>query len=108
MSAMQLFVGAELTGTLSMLVIPLLMLVLLYFLMIRPQKKQEKKLKEQRDSMKVGDQVVSIGGIKGRVVNIKEDEVTIASSVASSLITFRKDAIGQVLKAESEGEEKSE
>lgn len=89
-----------LMGSLTTLLIPLLLIGVMYFLMIRPQKKQEKKLREQRDKMKVGDMVVSIGGIIGRVVNIQDSEVTIQSSVAKSMITFRKDAINQVISPE--------
>lgn len=89
-------------GSMSMLLVPILLIAMMYFMMIRPQKKQEKKLAEQRKNMQVGDQVVSIGGIMGKVVNIREDEVTIASSVAGTMITFRKDAINQILTARKE------
>lgn len=84
-------------SALLMMLSPLLILVVMWFLMIRPQRKQEKKLKEQRENMKVGDRVITIGGITGRVVNIKDDEVTITSSVANTMMTFRKDAINQVI-----------
>ncbi len=78
--------------------IPIAMLVGLYFLMIRPQKKEQKKRKAQRESLAVGDNIVTIGGIVGRVVNIKENEITISSSVAKTMMTFRKEAIDQVIK----------
>lgn len=93
--------GGGVAASLGVLVIPLLLIVLMYFFLIRPQKKQEKKIAEQRKNMQVGDQVVSIGGIMGRVVNIKDSEVTIESSVAGTLLTFRKEAINQVIKPES-------
>jgi preprotein translocase subunit YajC len=81
------------------LVIPLaLMFGLMYLLLIRPQKKKEKKLREQINSMVVGDNVVTIGGIVGRVVNLKDDEVTISTSVANTLITFKKSSINTVIK----------
>ncbi|MHB1453551.1 MAG: preprotein translocase subunit YajC [Saccharofermentanales bacterium] len=81
------------------LVVPLgLMFVLMYFLMIRPQKKKEKALRELIDSMSVGDKCLTSGGIVGRVVNIKDDEVTIQTSVANTLITLRKSAISSVAK----------
>mgnify|MGYP001128798596 CR=1 FL=1 len=79
------------------LLFPLIMLGVLYFIMIRPQRKQEKKLAEQRKNLIVGDEVVSIGGVKGRVVNIIDDDITISTSVAGTLVTFTRDAIGQVL-----------
>ena len=89
-------------GAILMMLSPLLILVVMWFLMIRPQRKQEKKLKEQRESMKVGDRIVTIGGVTGRVVNIKDDEVTITSSVANTMMTFRKDAINQVIQPVSD------
>lgn len=85
------------------LVLPLgLMFGLMYLLLIRPQRKKEKKLREQINSMVVGDNVVTIGGITGRVVNIKDDEVTISTSVANTLITFKKTAVNTVVKPVSE------
>ena len=50
-----------------------LMLVLLYFMIYRPQKKQEKKDAAMRSSLEIGDQVTTIGGVIGRVVAIKDD-----------------------------------
>jgi preprotein translocase subunit YajC len=86
------------------LVIPLaLMFGLMYLLLIRPQKKKEKKLREQIESMVVGDNVVTIGGIVGRVVNLKDDEVTISTSVSNTLITLKKSSINTVVKPLSDG-----
>lgn len=84
-------------GSILMLLSPLLILVVMWFILIRPQRKQEKKLKQQRESMKVGDRIVTIGGITGRIVNLKDDEVTVTTSVANTMMTFRKDAINQVI-----------
>lgn len=90
-------------GSMATLIIPLgLMFVMMYFLMIRPQKKKEKELREQLNSMNVGDKCLTIGGILGKVVNIKDDEVTIQTSVANTLITVRKSAISNVFKPVSE------
>lgn len=85
------------------LVVPLaLMFGLMWLLLIRPQKKKEKKLREQISAMVVGDTVVTIGGIVGKIVNIKDDEVTISSSVANTLMTFKKSAINTIQKPISE------
>lgn len=51
--------------------------VVMYFLMIRPQKKEEKRTNEMRNSLMVGDEIVTIGGVIGRVCNIKEDIITL-------------------------------
>ena len=84
----------------TILILPVLLIVIMYFLMIRPQKKREKAQQEKRNAMEVGDQIMTIGGILGKVVNIKGDEVTISTRVANSLITFRKDAISEIIKPE--------
>ena len=49
------------------------MIAILYFFMIRPQRKRDKEVTEMRDSLEVGDEVITRGGIIGRVVNLKED-----------------------------------
>lgn len=85
------------------LVLPLgLMFGLMYLLLIRPQRKKEKKLREQINAMVVGDSIISIGGISGRIVNLKDDEVTISTSVANTLITVKKSAISNVIKPVSD------
>ncbi len=59
-----------------------LMLVLLYFMIYRPQKKQEKKDAAMRAALEIGDQVVTIGGIVGRVVAIKDDTFVLETGSA--------------------------
>ena len=48
-----------------------------YFLLVRPQKKREKEMKELRDSLAAGDKIVTIGGIKGKIVKVSDNNVTI-------------------------------
>ncbi len=55
----------------------IIIIVLLYFMMIRPQRKRDKELKEMIAAMKVGDKVVTIGGICGKISKIKDDFVVI-------------------------------
>ena len=64
-------------GGMSMWLMLALIFVVMYFFMIRPQKKQQKELQNFRDSLKKGDKVVTIGGIYGTVVEIKENTVLI-------------------------------
>lgn len=52
-----------------------LMIAIFYFLLIRPQKKQEKKMKEMIASLQVGDKVVTAGGICGKIIRLKDDVV---------------------------------
>ena len=64
-------------GGWSMWVMLALIFVVMWFFMIRPQRKQQKELQNFRDSLKKGDKVVTIGGIYGTVCEIKEDSVLI-------------------------------
>lgn len=75
---------AQLTGfqmfisILGSLLPMILIFVVFYLLMIRPQRKKEKKVKEMLDSLKKDDRVCTIGGIYGTIVSIKDDTVTLA------------------------------
>ena len=51
--------------------------IFFYFFIIRPQKKQEKEIREMRDGLQVGDEITTIGGIIGKIVSIKEETITI-------------------------------
>ena len=75
-----------------------LMLVLLYFMIYRPQKKQEKKDAAMRAALEIGDQVTTIGGIVGRVVAIKEDTFVLETGADRVKIRFTKNAISSVEK----------
>ena len=72
------------------------LLVLMYFIMIRPQQKKQKEEQKMRNNLRVGDELTTIGGIKGRVVAIKDDTVTIETSNDRTKIVFEKAAIGTV------------
>ena len=64
--------------TLATTILPLALMVLIfYFLLIRPEKKRSKKMKEMLDNLQVADEVVTTGGIIGRVLSVKEDTVLI-------------------------------
>ena len=75
-----------------------LMFIVFYFILIRPQRKRDKELKEQMSKLSVGDRVVTIGGLVGFVANIKDNEITISTSAANTLVTFTKSAISSVVK----------
>ena len=64
-------------GGWTMWVMLLLIFVIMWFFMIRPQRKQHKELQKFRDSLKKGDKVVTIGGIYGTVVELKDKSVLI-------------------------------
>jgi len=63
----------------------------MYFFMLRPQMKKQKELKKFRENLTVGDKVVTIGGIHGKILAI--DESTILISTESGKIRFDKSAI---------------
>ena len=67
--------AAQQGGGMSMWIMLALIFVVMWFFMIRPQKKQQKELQNFRDSLAKGDKVVTIGGIFGTIVEVKEDTV---------------------------------
>ena len=73
-----------------------LMLVLLYFMIYRPQKKQEKKDAAMRAALEIGDQVTTIGGVIGRVVAIKDDTFVLETGSDRVKIRFTKSAISSL------------
>ena len=75
-----------------------LMLVMLYFMIYRPQKKQEKKDAAMRSSLGIGDQVTTMGGVIGRVVAIKDDTFVLETGADRVKIRFTKNAISSVEK----------
>ena len=67
-----------------------------YFLFIRPQKKKDKELKEMRDSLAVGDTVVTIGGIVANVAKIEGETIVIEFGPSRTKMPIQKWAIGSV------------
>ncbi len=65
----------------------------LYFFMLRPQKKKQKEEKKMRENLQVGDEVVTIGGVYGRVISLKEDTMVIESLSDHSKLTFARWAL---------------
>ena len=70
-------------GIISLLMPFAIMAVMVYFMIIRPQQKQQKERQELLDSLKKGDRVVTIGGIYGELTNLKEDYVTLKNGLLS-------------------------
>ena len=82
------------TASLLTTLLPFVVLIVVfYFLLIRPENKKKKALNEMRDSLSVGDEVTTIGGIVGKVVHIKDDLVTIETSEDRVRIQFTRWAI---------------
>lgn len=65
----------------------------MYLLLIRPQRKKQKEEKKMRENLQVGDEVVTIGGIYGRVISLKEDTIVIESNSDHSKLTIARWAL---------------
>ncbi|MEG2051120.1 MAG: preprotein translocase subunit YajC [Oscillospiraceae bacterium] len=87
--------GSAAGGSSSWLSILMLvaMFGILYFLMIRPQKKQEKADAAMRESIQIGDEVITVGGIMGRVVTLKEDSIVIETGADKTKIRITRTSI---------------
>ena len=82
--------AGDMSGMLIMLVG---MVVLFYFMMIRPENKRKKEAEQMRNSLKEGDKITTIGGITGTVVNVKEDKFVIETGADQVRIEFAKWAL---------------
>lgn len=97
--------GDNTTNTANAWLTPVLlviMLVVFYFLIIRPQKKQEKQVAEMRDSLSVGDEIVTIGGIIGTVLIIKDDKIMIETGNDKTKLTILRSSVKSVLSDDKE------
>ena len=85
-----------------------IMIAIFYFLLIRPENKKKKETAKMRDSLKVGDKITTIGGIVGRIVKVKDEELVIESSTDKSKIRIMKWAVSTVDKPAPEKKAKAE
>ncbi len=86
---------------LSTMMLPILFLAIFYFFIIRPQQKKDKKIREMRNSVKVGDEILTIGGIYGKIVKIKDEVITIEVGSDKTRFNIAKWAIGNVQSSET-------
>ena len=77
----------------SMIIMMVVMVVIFYFFLIRPENKKKKAANEMRNSLKVGDNITTIGGIVGDVVSIKEDTIVIETGADKVRVEFMKWAV---------------
>lgn len=80
-------------GSSGMIIWLVVMVLVFYFLIIRPQKKREKEERALRNSIQPGDEIVTIGGFVGKVLSVKEDTVTFETGAARTKLTIKKYAI---------------
>ena len=81
------------TGMGSPLIMMALMFAIFYFMLIRPENKRKKEAEAMRGAVKTGDKIVTIGGIIGTVVNVKEDKIVIETSADQVRMELAKWAI---------------
>ena len=80
----------EMSSTIIMLV---LMFAMLYFFMIRPENKRKKEAQNMRDSLAVGDEITTIGGITGTICAVKENTIVVETGADRVRIEFAKWAV---------------
>lgn len=82
------------------LIVPIGIFVVFYFLLIRPQQKKEKKIRTMRSNLKVGDTITTIGGINGKIIKIKEDDITVEVGADKVKLTMTRWSVGSVNNSE--------
>lgn len=87
----------EQLNSLGMLLPYIVVIVAFYFFLIRPQKKKEKATQEMRQGVKEGDEIVTIGGIYGRVLSSKEDTLVIEVGADKVKLKIARWSIGKVV-----------
>lgn len=99
MATMQLFLflaqeGADTKSSLSALILFPIMLIIMYFLVIQPQRKEEKNKKAMIEALQKGDSVVTSSGIHGKVVEFKDNNESVVLSIAKDTnVTFTTNSI---------------
>ena len=81
----------DMTVTIIMMVV---MVAMFYFMLIRPENKRKKEAEDMRASLKIGDEITTIGGIVGKIVDIKGDNIVIETGADRVRIEFVKWAVG--------------
>ena len=102
---MNLFLTADASmaaGGSSMIVMLVLMFAVFYFLIIRPENKKKKKTEQMRNSLSLGDEITTIGGIIGKIVQITEDTITFETGEDRVRLQVKKWAISTTAKREAE------
>ena len=80
----------------------IVIILVFYFVVLRPQKKQQREQDNMRNSLRVGDEVTTIGGIVGRVVRVREDTFTFITIKVRSRMTFKRSALSSIDKKADE------
>ena len=93
------------SSTISTIVIMVIMVAVFYFLLIRPQRKKDKAVKNMLNSLKVGDRICTIGGIYGTITAMKDDTITLAMGGQQNPVVIARWAIRNVEDAPAENDQ---
>ena len=96
---MQEFFQGQMGQTLAQLFVFVAIFGLMYLVVIKPQQKRKKQEEELRKSIAIGDEVITIGGIMGRVVSMKDDNDSLVIETGSDKIKIKKWAIASCNKS---------
>ena len=84
----------------TMIIMMVVLFAIVYFFMIRPQNKKQKEIQKFRNSLEIGQDVITIGGVHGTIKSFNEEENTVVLEVATGVkITFAKEAINPIATA---------
>ena len=101
---MNLLLTADATATgggMSMIIMLVLRFAIFYFLIIRPENKRKKKTEEMRSTLSLGDEITTIGGIVGKIVQVTEDTITFETGEDRVRIQTKKWAVSTTAKMEA-------
>ena len=85
--------GANGANSSYYIILMIVMIGVMYFIMIRPQKKRQKEEQEMRNSLEIGDEIITIGGIVGRVVTIREEDIIIETGADRTKMKIQRWAV---------------
>ena len=85
--------GQTKAGSTSYIILMVVLVAVMYFMMIRPQKKRQKEEQEMRSSLEIGDEIITIGGIVGKVVTIREEDIIIETGADRNKMKIQRWAV---------------
>ncbi|HON04284.1 MAG TPA: preprotein translocase subunit YajC [Fervidobacterium sp.] len=98
--------GSSSGALIQMVIMLLLFFAMMYFLVILPQRRKEKEFKQMLESLKRGDNIITTGGVVGKIIDIKKDVIKIKSANSTEL-EIHKAYIAKVLKDKEEAKEEA-
>ena len=93
---------------LSMVIMIVVMVAVFYFLLIRPQRKKDKAVKDMLGALKVGDRICTIGGIYGTIDHIKDDTITLKFGSLENTVVIARWAVRSVENVKTENDSQPE